>query len=235
MTDRTPGKRGCTGRRKGGKACDQIPIKGTDRCKFCCGIPLHKQRAKGEIVLELRRWGLQGEELRDPGNTLLQLMTQSAIRVEFYSSLLQEAYEAAERLRVAGHTDGELPDHADNDVDEQRAIEDLDRVFATGGVAALIGIKWGSAGKDGHLFQAEEGIRGLVRLEADERDRCAGMAAKAIAAGLAERQVRLAEQQGQLVAEVIRAMLTDLGHDPADPAVQRVVSTRLHALAGGAA
>jgi hypothetical protein len=55
------------------------------------------------------------------------------------------------------------------------------------------------------VFATGEAIRGLVQLEAQERDRAAGMAAKAVAAGLATRQVELAERQGQLVAEVIRA------------------------------
>lgn len=52
-------------------------------------------------------------------------------------------------------------------------------------------------------------IRGLVVLEAQERDRCVAFAAKAIAAGLATRQVELAERQGKLIAEVLRAVLGD--------------------------
>jgi hypothetical protein len=42
-------------------------------------------------------------------------------------------------------------------------------------------------------YKAGEYIRGLAQLEAQERDRCANFATKAVAAGLAERQVRLAE------------------------------------------
>lgn len=45
-------------------------------------------------------------------------------------------------------------------------------------------------------YVAGEYIRSLAQLESQERDRCANFATKAIAAGLAERQVRLAEQQG---------------------------------------
>ena len=226
----------CSKRNKAGDQCGAQAVGGTDACIRHSGRPIAEHRAKGNVIMELRRWGLQGEELRDPGVTLLQLMTQSAVRVELYSSLLSQAYEAAERLAVTQDTAGVDPPALDNAADRQRAAEDLQRVFSTGGVAALIGVKWGStSGEFSNLDQVEEGIRGLVRLEAEERDRCAVMATKAIAAGLAERQVRLAEQQGQLVAEAIRAMLTDLGHDPADPQVARVVSTRLHALAGGAA
>jgi hypothetical protein len=56
-----------------------------------------------------------------------------------------------------------------------------------------------------------EAIRGLADLEAKERERCANIATKAVAAGLAERQVRLAERHGELLAQVIRGVLDELG------------------------
>ena len=58
-------------------------------------------------------------------------------------------------------------------------------------------------------YKAGEYIRGLALIEAQERDRCVAFAAKAIAAGLAERSVRLAERQGQLLADMIRAVMAD--------------------------
>jgi hypothetical protein len=58
-------------------------------------------------------------------------------------------------------------------------------------------------------YKAGEYIRGLAVLEAQERDRCATFCAKAIAAGLAERQVRLAEKQGALLADFLRGVLAD--------------------------
>ena len=73
---------------------------------------------------------------------------------------------------------------------------------------ALVGDSW-ITGADGTAYKAGEYIRGLVLLESQERDRCASFCLKAIAAGIAERQVRLAEQQGALIAEVIRAMIAD--------------------------
>ena len=59
------------------------------------------------------------------------------------------------------------------------------------------------------MYATGEAIRGLAELEAKERERCAGFATKAIAAGLAERQVHLAEPQGEQIAMVIRAFLSD--------------------------
>lgn len=64
-----------------------------------------------------------------------------------------------------------------------------------------------------------EYVRAMARLEAEERDRCAGMATKAIAAGLAERQVRLAEKQGALIAQAIKAILDDLNLTPEQQAL----------------
>ncbi len=66
-------------------------------------------------------------------------------------------------------------------------------------------------GADGSVHKAGEYIRGLVVLESQERDRCATFAAKAIAAGLAERQVRLAESQGAMIAQVLRTVIASLG------------------------
>jgi hypothetical protein len=61
----------------------------------------------------------------------------------------------------------------------------------------------------GHMQKVGEYIRGLAQLEADERDRCANFARLAIQAGIAERQVRLAEQQGAMLATFMRAVLGD--------------------------
>ena len=51
---------------------------------------------------------------------------------------------------------------------------------------------------------------GLADLEAKERDRCANFATKAIAAGLAERTVPVAERQGQLMVEMVQAALREV-------------------------
>src|SRR5206468_9979660 len=69
--------------------------------------------------------------------------------------------------------------------------------------AALVAQAYGEFGPIG------EYIRGLAVLEAQERDRCATFAAKAVAAGLDKRRVELAERQGALIAELLRNVLTD--------------------------
>lgn len=64
-----------------------------------------------------------------------------------------------------------------------------------------------------------------------ERAHLTKVAAAAIAAGVAERQVRIAEQQGQLIAQVLRGVLADLG--VADhPEAAQVVRKHLALVAG---
>lgn len=159
--------------------------------------------------MELRKWGLDGHStIREAGEVLLKLVTQSAYRVELYSQLLAEAYELAEQGKT------------------------LDPVMQRGGVGILIGYRYGMD-REGNRYAIEEAIRGLVRLEGEERDRCANFATKAIAAGLAERQVRLAEQQGAMLVSVISAVLGDLSLSPEqDALVGEVVPRRLREIMG---
>lgn len=49
-----------------------------------------------------------------------------------------------------------------------------------------------------------------LRLFNEERDRLANLAVAALRAGVAERQIQLAEQQGQVVGNVIRQILDAL-------------------------
>jgi hypothetical protein len=243
---RPTGKGGCAARKRDGMLCDGPAVAGTDLCRMHPGKALEKHKAEGQVVVELSRWGINDRTL-DPGITLLQLMTQAFYRAKLYGELLEQAYEAAETLRLH-HEAGALlvadedtlgGDGEDDDFEEppslQAARDTLDRVFTTGGVAALIGATY-SATATGKVFATGEAIRGLVQLEAQERDRAAGMAAKAVAAGLATRQVELAERQGALVAALIQRLFADpeLGLTPAQAAAAPAVAARhLRALSGG--
>lgn len=235
------------GRRKDGQPCGQQAIAGTRRCRMHSGKPRARARAEGAVVVELARWGL-GDTTVDPGEVLLRLVTQSAARVQTYSRLLGEAYEAAERLRLAHAAverlladpqpeyvtgrDGE-PEEVGEHPMVAAARLDLERVFTTGGVAALVGFKF-DADRHGRVFAVDEGIRGLTRLEAEERDRCASFAAKAVAAGLAERQVRLAEQQGAQMFAVFGRVLERLGLSAGQRAlVPGALEAEVQALVGG--
>jgi len=65
----------------------------------------------------------------------------------------------------------------------------------------------------GGSYKAGQYIRGLAKLEAEERDRCANFATKAIAAGLSERVVRVAERQGETLAAIVATALARCFHE----------------------
>jgi hypothetical protein len=188
--------------------CKARAIPGGTVCRWHGGAA-SQVKVKAAVRAELIGWGL-GDATVDPGEVLLRLVTQSAARAERYAILLEEAYEAAERLKQT-HDAGELKIE-DSEMAET-ARRDLDRIFNTGGVAALVGNTYGAA-KDVGVYVTGEAIRGLADLEAKERERCANFATKAIAAGLAERTVRVAERQAQLMVEMVQAALREVDLSP---------------------
>jgi len=193
-----------------GKQCKAKAIPGGTVCRWHGGAA-GQVKAKAAIRAEILNWGL-GDTTVDPGEVLLRLVTQSAARAEHYSRLLQEAFEAAERLKQA-HDASALDIDEDDEEMAETARRDLDRIFNTGGVAALVGNTYGAA-KDVGVYVTGEAIRGLADLEAKERERCANFATKAVAAGLAERTVRVAERQGQLMVEMVQAALREVDLSP---------------------
>jgi len=167
--------------------------------------------SKAHIRAELHDWGITDKK-ENPEELLLRLMTQSHNRAQLYARLLQEAYEAAEWLaQLDLESEGLVGDvprdgNADGSTERQRAIDELDRIFSTGGVSALIGHTYGAA-KDVGVYVTGEAIRGLAKLEAEERDRCANLAAKAIAAGLIKKQTDLANIVGEMLGKAVQAVL----------------------------
>jgi hypothetical protein len=192
-----------------GKQCKAKATPGGTVCRWHGGAA-GQVKAKAAVRAELLGWGL-GDATVDPGEVLLRLVTQSAARAERYAMLLEEAYEAAERLKRSFDA-GALEIDESKEMAET-AREDLDRIFNTGGVAALVGNTYGAA-KDVGVYVTGEAIRGLADLEAKERERCANFASKAVAAGLAERTVRIAERQGQLMVEMVHAALREVDLSP---------------------
>ena len=84
--------------------------------------------------------------------------------------------------------------------------------------------------REGIEHKAGEYVRGLAILEAEERDRCFGFSLKAVAAGLKEREVRIAEREAELLATWVREFISDpeLGID--QEVAKRVASRHLRAL-----
>jgi len=218
----------CRGHNAAGKPCGNWPIRGGTVCTVHGG-KAPRVAKKALVRAELAAWGL-GDSKVDPGEILLRMVSQSAARVELYSELLRQAYEAAERLKAA-HEAEQLFETAEADDDEQEraavqvARDDLKRIFNSGGVAALIGNTYGDA-RDGGIYATGEAIRGLAKLEAEERTRCADFAMKAVKAGLAEREVRLAEQQAEIVLKALDAALDAAGIPVADRGPAKLAAAR---------
>jgi hypothetical protein len=169
----------CKATARTGKQCKNKAILGGTVCRFHGGASPHVA-SKAAVRAEVWSWGL-GDTTVDPGDVLLCLVTQSAARAERYAMLLEEAYEAAETLKASPRrrcrdqpSGDELADTAET------ARRDLDRIFNTGGVAALLANMYGAA-KDVGVYVTGEAIRGLADLEAKGRERCASFASKAVA------------------------------------------------------
>jgi hypothetical protein len=81
-----------------------------------------------------------------------------------------------------------------------------------GQVEGLIGHIYASAG-GGLTVETSEAVRGLAKLEAEERDRCVRFAKVAHDMGIADQQIALAEAQALAVVGVIFAAIDSVGLD----------------------
>lgn len=115
---------------------------------------------------------------------------------------------------LAGLIDGGLPEDG----------KDLPAILKQ-----LIGTAYGEGGPTG------EYVRGLVRLEAEERDRLARFLKICIEADLGERLVRVEEASAAAFVMALRATLTDLGIDPTSDRAVEVMGRRLREIEGSTA
>lgn len=102
-------------------------------------------------------------------------------------------------------------------------------------------VTWGvteersSTGKDGDSRTEAAAVNVWIQLYQAERKHLVDVCKAAISAGIEERRVKLAEQQGALLAGVIRGILGDLDLTPAQAArVSEVVPRHLRAMAEAA-
>lgn len=153
-----------------------------------------------------------------------------------------ERTERAEARRIV-HTYG-LP----VETTPEQAI--LDEVHRTAGHIAWLAQRireldaqdliWGKTkvktGGDDRGTTEEAGVHVWVKLYQTERAHLAKVSAEAIRVGIEERQVKLAEQQGGLLVDLIKGILADLKLSPEQKAlIPIVVPQRIRALQAGAA
>lgn len=185
----------CKAQRKHGAGdCHAIAIDGTPYCRMHAGVSLAVAKAQGQARITAFS-ALGGLPSIEPGYAVLASLHLSWLRLHLYAGLLEEqvavAGEAAQ-LMGGNFTDGAAED--------QPSAEH---------VAGLIGHTF-AADKGAGIFASGEAVRALVTLEAAERDRVVRFAKTAHDMGIAEREVKLAESQGQLLASVVRNILGDL-------------------------
>lgn len=181
--------------------CKNWSIKGGAVCRVHGGKSPQIAR-RAAVRYELATWGVDDEKV-DASEQLLRLLAQSSRRVSLYSDLLEAEY---------------------------RSEAELGQAMGASGLKALIGHKFDLT-KDGLPVAVEEAIRGLVELEAQERDRCARFAKLAIDAGLEERRVQIEEGQASMVAKILSAALAEVGLADRSDEVLKVVARRLESVA----
>lgn len=187
-------------RSKGRGECHGVAITGTDACRMHAGVSLEVAKAQGQARITAFN-ALGAQPGMQPGVVVLAALHMSWLRAHLYARLLEEQVGAQAEEPVGGWG-------------ESQRAEDGHPVGVGGqpsaaGVAGLIGHQY-SADKMAGIFASGEAVRALVTLEAQERDRAVRYAKTAHDMGIAEREVRLAEQQGELLATVIRNVLGDL-------------------------
>lgn len=172
--------------------CHALAVKGTAACYTHAGVSTAVAKAKGEAM---SAWhAVPGRQDVPPSIAVMAMLQMSFARSRFYSSLLERQVEEAQEgagQAGAGSGGGRSDDPA------------------LGPGAGLIG-HTRSASPSVGVYVSGEAARGLTKLEAEERDRTVRYAKTAHDMGIAEREIRLAESQGALLAGAIRQILTEL-------------------------
>jgi hypothetical protein len=174
--------------------CHSWAIRGTAACRNHSGKRLAVAKAQGEAITA---WSaVAGSPTVSTTEAVLGMLQMSWLRAHLYATLLEEQVIGAQTAR------GDVLAPAGEDHDGGGAP-------AVGPGTGLVGHTFGAV-KDIGIYATGEAARGLTMLEAAERDRCVRFAKTAHDMGIAEHQVRLAEQQGQMIAEVIQRVLATL-------------------------
>jgi len=217
----------CAGhsKRRNGGPCTNPRVTGLDVCRSHGGSsPQSKakaERARAELAATaaVRTLGLPVDI--SPTEALLEEVRWTAGHVQWLRGKVQELDDP----RMVRPGEGSDPED----------------IGATSGAHALV---WGqteyrdaTGGENAGTTTVEKAAPSIwYQLYAREREHLVTVCAAAIKAGVEERRVRLAEQQGDLVATVIRRILDALDLTPTQlEQVPIVVPRELRAITGGAA
>jgi hypothetical protein len=184
--------------------CHNIAIAGRDACLNHVGEGLDLAKAKGQALLSAWRADPGAAASVDPSWAVMAQLHVAVLRASLYGQLLER------QVAREGGADPEAE-----------------------GPGGLVGHVY-AAGRAGERVATSEATRGLAVLEAQERDRIVRFAKTAHDMGIAEAQIRLAEQQGQLLASGLGWFLAEL-HLEEDARARELLGVMLRALAEGRA
>jgi len=162
--------------------------------------------AKTKAGTPCKQWAIQGgTRCRKHGGAAPQVRAKAEVRAEVMRWGLGDAtVDPGEvLLRLVAQSAARAARYAD---ELEKAVEEH------GFITAMVGESM--VATQFNVHKSGEYIRALAKLEAEERDRCANFAAKAIAAGLNERMVRVAERQGEMLAGMVTAALAEAALPP---------------------
>ncbi|MFD4968952.1 hypothetical protein [Streptomyces sp. NPDC058424] len=204
---RADGNRRCWARtKKTGKQCGSPAMLGQNVCRFHGGAAPQSLRAAEQRVTEEKARALVETYGRKIDTTATEALLDEVQWTAGHVAWLRERVQEIEGAAAAG-ADREHP------------------------------LVWGvtrekSGGEDfGTTEEAAPNV--WLKLYQQERAHLVKVCAEAIKAGIEERRIKLAEQQGVLVAQAIRAILADLNLTADQQAqVPEIVPRHLRALAG---
>lgn len=214
---RSPGVRRCWARAKAtGNQCTQPAAVGQNVCRFHGGASKKAKDAGARRVTEekaaalVATYGLKIETTAT--EALLDEVQWTAGHVAWLRGRVQEIESAAD---LAGTSDG---DNSDGPCAKPNAL--------------VWGVTKKKTGGDDFGTTEEAAPNIWLKLYQQERTHLVKVCAEAIKAGIEERRIKLAEQQGALVARVIKAILGDLQLTPEQESrVPEIVPRHLRALA----
>lgn len=200
--------------------CHGSARKYTDKCKIHSGM--EAERASNRGLARLTAWSAEGIRAAhagappvSPGEAVLGMLSISYMRAHYYAALLEAQVE-----EEGGRPGEGAPQDADSWLMEryeagesahpEERIRGNPRIPPSSG---LIGHTI-AADKELGLYASGEAVRALVVLEAQERDRCVKYAKVAADMGIAERQISLAENQGEAMVGMVKRILDALGLTP---------------------
>lgn len=190
-------------KRHKGQRCHASAVRGTAVCRHHGGQPTQLLKAKGAAAITA--WdAMAGDPNVSSSEVVMRVLQMTWLRVNLLSGLLREQFEAEQAFR-ASVSPGSPAMAA-----LTAALGGADDV---GPGAGLIGHTRSAAPGIG-TYVTGEALRGLARMEADERERAVKFAKAAHDMGIAEKHLALAEAFTQELAGLIQRILDGLDLTP---------------------